>query len=136
MHTVDFAERQNRLLFCPRPLNVESGAKQYQGISQLIHSGRAESFQADTYSAVLKRICEHRENLITGSFAAKTAIQKVSDQTSLGFRESSGANRKIDTELIDVLTDKLSTAGVDEESRFEGVIRAVRDKLFALQHRK
>ncbi len=136
MHTVDFAERQSRLLFCPRPLNVESGAKQYQGINQLIHSGRAESFQADTYSAVLKRICEHRENLIAGSFAAKTAIQKVSDQTSLGFRESPGANRKIDTELIDVLTDKLSTAGVDDESRFEGVIRAVRDKLFALQHRK
>lgn len=133
MHTVDFAQRQNRLLFCPRPLNVESGAKQYEGINQLIHSGRAESFQADTYSAVLKRICEHRETLIRGSFAAKIAIQKVSGQTSLGFRESAGVNKEIDTQLIDVLTEKLSSAGVDDKSRFEGLIRAVRDRLFASQ---
>jgi len=135
MHTVGFAEQQKRLLFCPRPLSVESKAKQYEGINELIRSGRAESFQADNYPVVLKRICEHRDSLISSSFPQpKTPIRPTSEQPSLGFRESTEVQDKMDTDLIHVLAHKFVSAGLNEESRFEAIVNAVRNRLFSLSH--
>jgi DNA processing protein len=60
MHTVEFAEKQHRLLFCPRPVSRESRSKQYRGIWSLIRSGRAQAFEAKDYQRILEilRTCK------------------------------------------------------------------------------
>ena len=49
MHTVGFAEKQERLLLCPCPMPTESGREQYRGITMLIESGRAKGFTITDY---------------------------------------------------------------------------------------
>jgi hypothetical protein len=135
MHTVVFAEQQKRLLFCPRPLSMEGSAKQYQGINELIHSGRAEAFQADSYALVLKKIFEYRENLIAGSYAKKANIEKTSEDVPLGLQNSSDAPGGGDGPLVDAITEKLDSAGLRDESHFERIIGAVKSKIFPPRNR-
>jgi DNA processing protein len=135
MHTVEFAERQKRLLFCPRPLNVEGSAKQYEGINELIRSGRAKPFQADDYSAVLDKIEERRSSLMSLSFAhseTNASIHPAADQASLAFRDAAVSRGRMDTDLIDVVADKLASAGLTDPSRFEAIVNGVRTRLFSI----
>jgi DNA processing protein len=65
MHTVRFAEAQRRLLFCPTPLQEESGRKEYAGVWQLLRSSRATPFQSrEDYSEVISRVREYKSKLI------------------------------------------------------------------------
>ncbi len=54
MHTVRYAERQKRLLLCPRPIDQESSLKQYAGIRRLIETQRAKPFAMDQYGEILE----------------------------------------------------------------------------------
>jgi DNA processing protein len=62
MHTVGYAEKQKRLLLCPRPIDQESSLKQYAGIKWLIETKKAKSFSSDQYPEVL--------DMLTNSFEA------------------------------------------------------------------
>lgn len=62
-HTIRFAEEQNRLLLCPRPVVNEQHAPAYDGIHQLISSGRARPFDADDY-ADLWGLLDERERAL------------------------------------------------------------------------
>jgi DNA protecting protein DprA len=64
MHTVRFAEEQERLLFCPVPLNLETEKKQYAGIWQLIRSNRAKPFHSQDYPELLAIVQDHKLKLM------------------------------------------------------------------------
>jgi DNA processing protein len=53
MHTINFAEKQNRLIFCPAPVLSEAHAPQYRGILGLIDSQRATAFGATDLPRIL-----------------------------------------------------------------------------------
>jgi DNA processing protein len=67
MHTVRFAERYHRPLFCPQPLAGEESALQYSAIHDLISSGRAQAFQQEAYSVVVEALRGAREVLLKGT---------------------------------------------------------------------
>jgi len=137
MHTVSFAERQERLLFCPRPLDAESNAKQYEGINQLIVTGRAKAFQAGTYPTVLREICEHRDSLM--SRPSKNSLPPVTAPAQAGsfaFIEAEQPDYKddiaIDSELVEVLAQKSASAGLNNRPLFEEFVTALRNSLFSI----
>jgi DNA processing protein len=71
MHTIRFAKRHDRLLFCPEPPEAESTFRQNSGILRLIRSGRALKVGTD-YNSVFNILNEHHEHLT--SLARKFAI--------------------------------------------------------------
>src|SRR5205823_6904796 len=68
MHTVRYAERQKRLLLCPRPIDQESSLKQYAGIKRLIERHRAQAFASDQYGEILEALSKSRELLLGAGF--------------------------------------------------------------------
>jgi DNA processing protein len=58
MHTVRFAEKQSRPVFCPKPVHKEMQEIQYEGIRALIDSGRAWSFDASDYAEFRTKLDE------------------------------------------------------------------------------
>jgi DNA processing protein len=60
MHTVRFAEKYGRLMFCPEPSEAEAWAKQNSGILHLIKSKRAHAFR-DDYETVFKMLKRARQ---------------------------------------------------------------------------
>jgi DNA processing protein len=66
-HTIRFAEQQGRLLLCPRPMDVEASSPAYDGIHQLIESGRARSFDSEAYPDLWVLLQEHEARLTAGS---------------------------------------------------------------------
>jgi DNA processing protein len=64
MHTVRYAEKQKRLLLCPKPIPSEQFVKQYAGVKNLIDTGRATSFSGDEYGRVLESLIRHRAALL------------------------------------------------------------------------
>lgn len=88
MHTVGFAEKQGRLLFCPEPIRPEQDREQYRGILQLISSHRARQFNSDGYYNVANQILTHFYHLKEKS-ATQIRIPSDwgprSDQTALDF---------------------------------------------------
>jgi DNA processing protein len=63
MHTVSFAEKQDRLLLCPCPIQLESSREQYRGITMLIDSGRAQGFTIKDYPDLIVKIMKHFDEL-------------------------------------------------------------------------
>jgi DNA processing protein len=65
MHTVKFARAQKRLVVCPRPVEAEKTAVQYEGIWFLIREGKVRSFSADneqhytTLEETLRKVQAH-----------------------------------------------------------------------------
>lgn len=65
MHSVKAAEGYRREVLCPRP--AEPGAdtmRTYEGIIQLIRSGRARAFDAADYPALLDGLAALRDRLL------------------------------------------------------------------------
>ncbi len=62
-HTIRFATDQRRLLFCPAPQSDEEDLPAYDGIWDLIRSGRARSFTADDYEE-LAQVMRDRADLL------------------------------------------------------------------------
>lgn len=80
MHTVRYAQKYNRLIFCPELSEAEVGAKQNAGIVQLIRSSKARTFSDDNYQLVLRSIKRHKENLMVAWHTAAATIEKDSNE--------------------------------------------------------
>jgi DNA processing protein len=139
MHTVGFAEQQDRLLLCPRPLNGEQHLKQYAGIVSLIDSKRAVPFQSDDYAVVLDRVRAHGEQLY------KTAKAKSSDRPApAGDAEthrsarpvqasSTSSEAHVQEQVVYRLLEAFKSLGLARnESYFDDAIKIVRQKLYGL----
>lgn len=66
MHTVQFAQDQNRLLFCPDLLSIPKYPNNFsksRGVIQLINDGRATAFSKSIYPELLDKLKKH-ENLL------------------------------------------------------------------------
>lgn len=74
-HTIRFAEAQHRLILCPRPQPVEQDASAYDGIHELIRSGRARPFDADDYPEVWG-LLEERERSLVGEASRLETLEK------------------------------------------------------------
>jgi len=90
MHTVRFAEQQERLLLCPRPIDQESSLKQYAGIRRLIETHRARPFASDQYGEVLDALSSSLSRLLSSTFpkgsnVAITAAGSVRDHDIQSF---------------------------------------------------
>jgi DNA processing protein len=62
MHTVQFAQDQNRLLFCPDLLSIPKYPNNFsksRGVIQLINDGKAIAFNKSIYSEVLDKLKKH-----------------------------------------------------------------------------
>ncbi len=62
MHTVQFAQDQNRLLFCPvlkRVPNYPSNFPKSRGVLQLIKEGKATAFNKTNYLEILNKLKDH-----------------------------------------------------------------------------
>jgi len=62
MHTVQFAQDQNRLLFCPDLLSMTSYPSNFsksRGVIQLINEGKATAFTKNLYPEIFKKLDEH-----------------------------------------------------------------------------
>lgn len=143
MHTVRFAEAQNRLIFCPRPLEQESHRSQYAGIYLLIRSKRASEFQAKDYETVLKRLAEHSE-LLTGMPSAVQEMPNVTPEDDwtltppepLVSHEKSKPHPEIETAALEILERSFREVGLaDDKGRFNAAITKLRNRLFSRRKR-
>jgi hypothetical protein len=57
-------------------------------------------------------------------------VKKWPNQPAFRFRDSSEKSQEMDVDIVDALTDKFVSSCVSDESQFEDVIRAVRNRLF------
>lgn len=142
MHTVEYAEQQNRLLLCPRPLNGEQHLKQYAGIAALIESKRATPFQSDDYLAVLDRVRIHAGSLkeaakphgaevprSTPTTRAKQPVQPAEPSKSSG-------QTILQEQTIQRLLDTFNALGLARsQSEFDEAIDVLRQKLYGRRRR-
>jgi DNA processing protein len=66
MHTVGFAEGQDRLLFCPDldiSTNYPPGSPGSQGVKMLIREKRAEKYTKKDYDTILKKLSNKKSEL-------------------------------------------------------------------------
>ena len=69
MHTVGFAESQDRLLFCPDldvSTNYPPGSPGSQGVKMLIREKRAEKYTKKNYEAILEKLSNKKSGLFPG----------------------------------------------------------------------
>jgi DNA processing protein len=135
MHTVRFAEKQHRLLFCPTPIEGEQHLKQYAGVAALLHSGRAQAFQSRDYDRVLSAVNVHLNKLLDGSAQSENRQQRssLSLQSPLfAEREKEGPVR--DEQLngaIERIAHQLMAANLAHtEESFDSAIRQIRQIVF------
>lgn len=60
MHTVRFAEAQDRLVMCETPSRREANSPQNQGVMELIRTGRAFSFKHRDHDELLRQLRKFR----------------------------------------------------------------------------
>ena len=137
MHTVEFAERQNRLIFCPRPLNGQQHNKQYAGIAALIDSKRAIPFQSEDYATVLDRLRAHSDIL---ERSAKGKPSQPPTPTRPGRPPVPSRNRQpsaspqetaVQDKVIQQLMETFDSLGLsDNQETFDAAIGIIRKKLY------
>ena len=86
MHTVRYAERDGRLLFCPRPLDGDTPETPWAGIHMLLRTNRAQPFDKTTYDEVLSRLQTHETVLTSGR--EKPVEDAKATQTQTTFPDS------------------------------------------------
>jgi DNA processing protein len=85
MHTVQFAQDQNRLLYCPDLKSVPNYPPNFsksRGINQLIIEGKAKAFNKSNYNILLDNLKKH-ELLLWNSTDHKLKIDVVQEQLTL-----------------------------------------------------
>ncbi len=159
MHTVKFAEAQNRLLLCPKPIANEKGLKQYAGILELIRTQRAREFQAEDYESLLTLLQEQKQKLLSVKAAKpveaapklqiaaskdKQAVVRArrqrkkalaKHQTVLGFVEPEPVTKRaLNDQEIEKLVAAVSQLGLDSSAdrldKTVAELRKLRKKLF------
>jgi DNA processing protein len=135
MHTVGFAEKQHRMLLCPRPLQAEQFRDQYRGVKHLIETGRALAFDSADYIDILNKVRRH-----LADFDAPPSVQEhpnqapmrlQSQEEQLKFEMTSSASDapigwtgKEISKLSKTLRTALRSATTDEFDELIGLIRA------------
>jgi DNA processing protein len=66
MHTVKYAEKQGRLLLCPRPIPEEADMSQYAGIIHLVQTGRAQEVDTGDLDSLRQILDGHKAWLLAG----------------------------------------------------------------------
>lgn len=128
MHTVNFAEKQGRLLFCPEPIRPEQDREQYRGILQLISSHRARQFNSDDYSDVAAQITLHFQHLKDRSSSqsgAPSEATPVTIQSALDFEVNARMSSRIADEIR--FHETLQTLKELTSGRSDGEIRELID---------
>ena len=80
MHTVTYAERDHRIIFCPEPSKSEVGLKQNAGILELIKSDHAKTLGPD-YGSVLEALRQQHERLLPTRLNSETPSGKTNMST-------------------------------------------------------
>jgi|ERR1019366_5249670 DNA processing protein len=139
MHTVEFAEKQVRLVLCPRPLNGERHLKQYAGIVSLIESKRATAFQFEDYEVVLNRVFAHASTLkdsIKDNFSRPWQASQSSSLPGLDRPQSDSTvifseEKHTEEVTIQQLIAMFTSLGLSKsKSSFETAISKVRKRLY------
>jgi DNA processing protein len=138
MHTVRFAEAQRRLLFCPTPLQEESGRKEYAGVWQLLRANRATPFQSKDYSELITKIREHKAKLIDqyGLIDMPRPAQPESKAAVADDSNQLGSDRTAQLALTDDtrmerLEQVCRELGLDADKKmFNALLTKVRNRLF------
>lgn len=85
MHTVQFAQDQNRLLYCPdlkSVPNYPSNFSKSRGVNQLINEGKAEAFNKSNYKDLLDNLKKH-ESLLWNNSDHEQKMNVVQDQLTI-----------------------------------------------------
>lgn len=91
MHTIGFAQKQKRLLFCPEPAKEEQQDPQYEGIWQLLKQKKASSFslnKPETYEPLFIKLDEKRRALLPQHISAKAEQSQEATQRPGAIEES------------------------------------------------
>lgn len=80
MHTVEFARKQQRLIFCPRPVETEASAEEYEGIWYLIKEQGVQDFQANDYPEILTQLAETRRRLSSDFTQSIVSLLRNNDE--------------------------------------------------------
>jgi len=138
MHTVGFAEKQHRMLLCPRPLQAEQSRDQYRGVKYLIETGRALAFDSADYDDILRKVRrhlidfdiphKHREDLADALLSVPAQDEQLSFEMVSPISDApiSWSGKEI-SKLSKALRTALRSATEDE---FDELIRLIRDQLF------
>jgi DNA processing protein len=137
MHTVGFAEKQHRMLLCPRPLQAEQSRDQYRGVKYLIETGRALAFDSADYEDVLKRVRqrladfdapgEDRRDSAHSHLPAQSGEEQLRFEMASTSDDNVGWSGKEISKLSKTLRTALRSATADE---FDELIRLIRAQLF------
>jgi DNA processing protein len=130
MHTVSFAEKQDRLLLCPCPIQMESGREQYRGITMLIDSGRAIGFTIKDYPDLIVKIMKHFDEL--KSRAKKEPSWRNGDfadtsQNVLVFESKSPIQVSPETQVMEDV--RRAVKGLSRE-KFQAIVELLTAELF------
>ncbi len=85
MHTVKFAQDQNRLLYCPDLMsipNYPSNFSKSRGVNQLINEGKATAFNKSNYKELLDNLKKH-ELLLWENTGNEEKMDNVQEQLIL-----------------------------------------------------
>ena len=80
MHTVKFAEEQNRLLFCPDLYSIKDYPRNFDksnGIIKLIKEKRAMEYNNSNYMKVIEKIEKHSSFLLKKEESTKETIDRL-----------------------------------------------------------
>jgi DNA processing protein len=77
MHTVGFAQKQNRLLVCPSPCPEERDAPQTAGVRKLLANGEAHILGEWDEQALTRKLLKHREHLLGSAATEGKGHQKT-----------------------------------------------------------
>lgn len=143
MHTVNFAEQQHRLLFCPKPLDSEAHWSQYAGIRMLLSTRRAQSFTADGYGEVIDQLRTQMGKRSTPAqlrtLPTEVPIGELSQEAQLPLLPepvSEGTSSKpnqehVDSEVVERFCNIARQLGLDRDPAFfKRVVEEVKRTLF------
>jgi DNA processing protein len=108
MHTVRYAERDNRLVFCPVPVEEDSRDRAWAGIHMLLRTNRAQSFDKTSYEEVVSRLQTYQAVLTADDTIPRldvATVNKLPASSGLLFEEEGAkADLDKDTQMPDAKT--------------------------------
>lgn len=135
MHTIKFAEQQNRLIFCPRPLDAEMRLKQNAGIMMLIRTGKAREFRHDEINKLMQALQIHKDVLLSpstpGSGQVELSKRRPNPLNTGKMQMSLPSFGMASAPYIDRIQEYFSELGLDKNrDEFETVFRSLRARFF------
>lgn len=132
MHTVRYAERDNRLIFCPLPVEEDSRDRAWAGIHLLLRTNRAQPFDKTSYEEVVSRLQAY-ESVLTADHTIPrldvATVNKLPASSGLLFPEEvAKAEFDKDTQSSDAKT--VSTLAPASGKSFEETLEKAAEQAF------